>query len=170
MTDLFCSSETSSSPATTVSVKLPEFYLANLALWFLRAEAQFGIWGMSNDETKFWHIVPALDAEASNHAALIINSAKPRETYATLMTFLLKTFYLSQWECVDGSFLSPSWAIGNCRLLSTLSFLSCVSSAPRCCFNISSCVPYPTTFRMPWLLPLLPTALTWRAMMTGRMK
>lgn len=98
-------SPSSSSTALTliaaVSIKLPEFYQADPLSWFLQAEAQFGIWGITKDKTKFWHILSTLDAETSACAAQVISPAKAGEKYTELQDSLLKAFCLSCWEHAD---------------------------------------------------------------------
>lgn len=52
-----------------VSVKLPEFDASDPASWFHQAEAQFGTHSVTQDETKFWHVLAMLDAETSARAS-----------------------------------------------------------------------------------------------------
>lgn len=93
------SSVKASSPAVqAVSVKLPEFYLNDPAGWFLRAEAQFSLRGVTQDKTHFWHVLAALYAETS---ACFAGKAPQGERYSTLKAFLIKTYSPSCWERAD---------------------------------------------------------------------
>lgn len=69
------SSIASTPPVATVSVKLPEFYQANPASWFLHAEAQFGIHGIISDETKYWHVLSDLATKTPARATRVIYTA-----------------------------------------------------------------------------------------------
>lgn len=64
------------TPVAAVSIKLPEFYQADPTSWFLYTEAQFGIRGITNDETKIWHILSPLDAKTSARATRVITTTK----------------------------------------------------------------------------------------------
>lgn len=67
---------TSSAPSTaldttesiyTVSIKLPLFYKEDPTRWYDWAEAQFGIFKITDVDTKYWHVWASLDAETSSH-------------------------------------------------------------------------------------------------------
>jgi hypothetical protein len=45
---------------SAVSVKLPPFWVDNAEVWFLQAEAQFAIAGISSERTAFYHVLTAL--------------------------------------------------------------------------------------------------------------
>ena len=44
-----------------VAIKLPTFWTESPLAWFAQAEAQFAIRGIVNDDTKYYHVVSALD-------------------------------------------------------------------------------------------------------------
>ena len=48
-----------------VAIKLPIFWAQQPEVWFLQAEAQFHIRKITDDTTKFYHAVAALDQETS---------------------------------------------------------------------------------------------------------
>ena len=56
---------TAAATAAAVSVKLPTFWTTMAAAWFTQAEAQFGLRGITSDDTRYWHVVSALDAETA---------------------------------------------------------------------------------------------------------
>lgn len=74
--------------------------------WFLHADAQFGLRGVTHDETRFWQILAFLDMETSTHALRIASKAPQGERYSTLKGFLIKTY-------------SPRWELGDCILVVT---------------------------------------------------
>ena len=47
----------------TATVKLPPFYPSAEKFWFVQAESQFAVKGVTNDATKYHHIVSALPQE-----------------------------------------------------------------------------------------------------------
>lgn len=51
-----------------VYVKLPTFCTSDPLAWFQHAEAQFGVQGITTDDTKFWHVLTVLDANTSAQA------------------------------------------------------------------------------------------------------
>lgn len=140
---------------TTVSVKLPEFFQADPESWFQCAEAQFGIRAGSNDETKFWHVLAALDAETSAHTARTIFQAKTRSKYQAIKEFLIKTFSPSCWERAE-QILSLT-DLGDWRplaivnyMLSTLGDFGPEILMQQIFLKLLS-TPLPSMCRMPWL-------------------
>lgn len=80
------------SMAAAVSIKLPPFWHGSPAAWFIQAEAQFALRGITADETKYYHVVAILDTETA-HRALSILAAPPSDNkYGTLKNFLLSAF------------------------------------------------------------------------------
>ena len=47
------------------AIKLPTFWAQQPEVWFLQAEAQFHIRKITDDTTKYYHVVAALDQETS---------------------------------------------------------------------------------------------------------
>jgi len=45
------------------NVSLPEFWTDNPAVWFIQAEAQFQLKGITDRKTKFYHIVSKIPKE-----------------------------------------------------------------------------------------------------------
>lgn len=46
-----------------VSVKIPPIWKKNIKVWFLQVEAQFTTLGITNETTKFNHVVASLEAD-----------------------------------------------------------------------------------------------------------
>lgn len=47
------------------TVKLPEFWQHDLDPWFQHIEAQFNLQGITTDDTKYYHVVTALDSSTT---------------------------------------------------------------------------------------------------------
>jgi hypothetical protein len=72
-----------------VAVRLAPFWAERPALWFTQAEAQFSLAGISNERTKFYHIISQLDHKYAAEVEDIITSPPQHEPYTTLKTELL---------------------------------------------------------------------------------
>ncbi|MEE4247211.1 MAG: hypothetical protein V2I33_17500 [Kangiellaceae bacterium] len=81
-----------------VAVKLPTFWTTNATAWFAQAEAQFQLRNIVQDDTRYYYVVAALDAETSNRATLILQRPPADEKYAKLKKFLLNSFEPSEAE------------------------------------------------------------------------
>ena len=92
---------TAAATAAAVSVKLPTFWTTMAAAWFTQAEAQFGLRGITSDDTRYWHVVAALDAETATRAASILQHPPPTDRYITLKEFLVSAYELSAPERAD---------------------------------------------------------------------
>ena len=51
-----------------VSLKLPTFWTSTPTTWFAQAEAQFIVRNITNDDTKYYYVVAALDSSTANRA------------------------------------------------------------------------------------------------------
>ena len=80
-----------------VAVKLPQVWTEDLETWFLQAEAQFVIRKITEEETKFYHVVTALSADCAAKVKDIIRTP-PQEPYKALKAALLKKYEPSEHE------------------------------------------------------------------------
>ena len=69
-----------------VVIKLPTFWAQQPEVWFLRAEAQFHIHKITDDTTKYYHVVAALDQETSSRV-LDTLSAPPADNMYQYLEF-----------------------------------------------------------------------------------
>jgi hypothetical protein len=76
-----------------VAVWLPPFWTERPAAWFAQAEAQFHLAGISNELTKFYHVISQLDQQCVIEVEDIINSPPQQDPYTTFKTELVK------WLC-----------------------------------------------------------------------
>lgn len=84
-----------------VSVKLPLFWPSNPRAWFLQAEAQFTLRQITAEDTKFCHVVAALDPSIAASCTAILESAPGTERYQYLKKALTDRFQLSEEERAD---------------------------------------------------------------------
>ena len=82
---------------SAVSVKLPPFWSDKTTLWFAQAEAQFALRSITEQKTKFNHVLAILDSKTAERAMDII--AAPGDTaYDDLKARLTGAFSLSDPE------------------------------------------------------------------------
>lgn len=84
--------------ANAVGIKLPGFWTKNAAAWFAQAEAQFHVRKITQDETKYYHVIASLDAETATRASAIIQRPPGENKYDTLKRFLLSAFEPTEAE------------------------------------------------------------------------
>lgn len=61
-----------------VAIKMPPFWKTDPSIWFAQVEAQFDLSGITNETTKYNHIVSAVDTDILSQVSDIIQ--KPPET------------------------------------------------------------------------------------------
>lgn len=90
---------TAQPPSTTttssVSVKLPDFWKTDPAMWFAQAEAQFVLAGVTRDDTKFYHIIAKVDQTVLCHISDLVANPPEVDKYAAIKNRLLKRFEMS---------------------------------------------------------------------------
>lgn len=81
---------------SAVSVKLPGFWSERAAVWFVQAEAQFAVRGITSEDTKYHHVVAALDQDTATRILDLLQDPPPTDKYTAIKDRLLKTFTLSE--------------------------------------------------------------------------
>ena len=81
-----------------VSLKLPTFWTSQPQVWFAQAEAQFNLRKIVADETKYYHVLSALDQATATRLLDLINNPPDDDKYQELKDRLLQTFCLSKRE------------------------------------------------------------------------
>ena len=81
-----------------LAVKLPTFWSSQPDVWFAQVEAQFHLRRITTDETKYYHVLAALDQETATRLIDLISSPPADDKYTTLKTRLTETFGLSERE------------------------------------------------------------------------
>jgi hypothetical protein len=92
------STNTTPPEVSRVAVRLPPFWPERPDVWFLQADSQFSIAGISQEVTKFHYIVSHLDQRYAEEIDDLIASPPQHNPYTTLRTTLLKrlSFTLEQ--------------------------------------------------------------------------
>ena len=91
-------SSTATQTMAAVTVKLPTFWPQDTELWFIQAEAQFQIRGITLSATKYHHAVAALDAETASRCRDVLRAPPSESPYESLKQSLLGTFSCSEYQ------------------------------------------------------------------------
>lgn len=75
-----------------VSIRPPQFSKEKPAIWFIQMEAQFATSGITQDLTKFYHAVQALDATVLSEVSELITNPPAYGKYDALKTRILTEF------------------------------------------------------------------------------
>ncbi|GFS03142.1 Gag pol protein [Elysia marginata] len=82
----------------SIALKLPTFWVSNALAWFAQAEAQFALRNISQDETKYYHVVAALDTTTANRALSVLTSPPSTDKYNAIKSFLKSAYGLTDRE------------------------------------------------------------------------
>jgi hypothetical protein len=77
-----------------VAVRIPPFWTERPTAWFAQAEAQFHLASISNELTKFYHMISQLDQQCVTEVEDIITSPPQQDPYTTLKTELVNRLCL----------------------------------------------------------------------------
>ena len=75
-----------------VAIKLPTFWTAQPTVWFLQAEAQFNIRKVTEDSTKYYYVVSALDQTTASRITDVLQNPPDNGLYDNLKKRLLETY------------------------------------------------------------------------------
>ena len=81
--------------------KLPTFWNNDPRSWFVQVDAQFALRQITQDDTKYWHVVASLDKETASCCSPIIARTPDANKYQYLREQLIKRFDLSDEERAD---------------------------------------------------------------------
>lgn len=85
----------SSVPPTPHTMKIPRFWKENPALWFVQVVAQFDLYRINSEQTKFFSIVAELDTELLTHVSDIVLNP-PDDVYSKMKQRLIEHFSVSE--------------------------------------------------------------------------
>ncbi|KAJ8367196.1 hypothetical protein AAFF_G00324390 [Aldrovandia affinis] len=71
---------------------------ANAAVWFAQAEAQFALRGITQEDTKYYYVVAALNSSTASRVLSLLQDPPEADKYLALKQLLLETFELSEPE------------------------------------------------------------------------
>ncbi|KAJ8416183.1 hypothetical protein AAFF_G00382050 [Aldrovandia affinis] len=81
-----------------VALKLPEFWQEHATVWFAQAEAQFALRGITQEDTKYFYVVAALNSSTASRVLSLLQDPPEDDKYLALKQLLLETFELSEPE------------------------------------------------------------------------
>ncbi|XP_064485914.1 uncharacterized protein LOC135398443 [Ornithodoros turicata] len=81
---------------SAVALKLPTFWAADPVVWFGQAEAQFALRRISDQLTKFYHVVAALSPTDASEVCDLVASPPTQSPYAVLKTELIRRTSMSE--------------------------------------------------------------------------
>ena len=82
----------------SLAMKLPTFWVSNPAAWFAQAEAQFALSKITVDETKYYHVVAALDTNTATRALSALTAPPQENKIQTIKSFLSSAYGLTEEE------------------------------------------------------------------------
>ena len=77
---------------SAAAVKLPPFLLAKPRTWFRQAEAQFQVKNVTLDNTRYYHVLAALDQATQERMAAILDAVPAQGKYDYLKAAALKIY------------------------------------------------------------------------------
>lgn len=83
---------------SAVALKLPTFWASQPRAWFIQAEAQFTLRNITADDTKYYHLVAALDQQSAERLLDVLEQPPAEGKYDQLKARLLGTFGLTQQQ------------------------------------------------------------------------
>ena len=81
-----------------VTVKLPVFWTTSATAWFSQAEAKFAIRKITEADTKYYHVVSALDSATAKRAVSLLSAQPATGKYVAIKRFLTGAYQLSERE------------------------------------------------------------------------
>ncbi|XP_064485182.1 uncharacterized protein LOC135397508 [Ornithodoros turicata] len=81
---------------SAVAIKLPTFWAADPVVWFGQAEAQFALRLISDQLTKFYHVVAALSPTDASEVRDLVASPPTQSPYDVLKTELIRRTSMSE--------------------------------------------------------------------------
>lgn len=91
-------SEATQAAVNAAAVRLGTFTAEDAESWFLLAESQFGIRGVTSEETRFWHLVTSLDSATAGRLARHVANDDQNKKYTVAKKWLLKEFAIPRWK------------------------------------------------------------------------
>lgn len=83
---------------SAIAIKLPNFWVSQPRAWFTQAEAQFTLRKITEDNTKYCHLVAALDQQTAERLLDVLESPPQEGKYEKLKARLLGTFDLTEQQ------------------------------------------------------------------------
>ena len=90
--------ESDSDSEMPATVKLPEFWPTQAALWFIRADAEFDQKSITTEKTKHSYVVSSLPVEVAARVKDALISPDDTEPYTALRKRLMDTYTLNDYQ------------------------------------------------------------------------
>ena len=118
-----------------VAFKAPQFWATNAKAWFLRLEAAFATHHppITQDLTKFQHVVTLLDSAAARRVQAVMENPPLTDKYETLKSALLNAFEATQLQ-KDCALLSMN-GLGDRKPSELLQHMKSQNTDPRTLFR-----------------------------------
>ncbi|XP_064470046.1 uncharacterized protein LOC135384790 [Ornithodoros turicata] len=78
------------------AVRLPPFFSQQPQLWFVQAEAQFALAGITTETRKYYHVISVLPPDISLEVSDLLLHPSPTEPYTALKTALVERTMASE--------------------------------------------------------------------------
>lgn len=91
----------STQELNAVAIKLPTFWTTQPNVWFTQAEAQFHIKKVTEDSTKYYYVISALDQATASRIIHVLTNPPANGKYDNLKEKLLETFGLTRRDRAD---------------------------------------------------------------------
>ena len=95
------------------SVKLPEFWQSDPAAWFQHVEALFHLRRITEDDSRYFLVVAALDQHSTRRVMQLLRDPPRHGKYAALRQLLLRRYSLSAAERADKMLSLPGLGDGS---------------------------------------------------------
>lgn len=92
------STASTESQVSHLSVKIPPLWKSNIKLWFVQVESNFALAKITNDLTKYNHLIASIDPETLSTVSDILFTPPATDKYETLKTRLIAEFSASETE------------------------------------------------------------------------
>ncbi|CAL9696567.1 unnamed protein product [Knipowitschia caucasica] len=101
-TDASSSASAAAAPAVfAATIRLPDFWQNDPEPWFQHVDAQFHLRGITTDDTKYFHVVAALDSATTRRLMGLLRDPPAANKYEALKRALLQLYQLSDMERAD---------------------------------------------------------------------
>ena len=81
-----------------VSLMLPSFRTSTPTTWFAQVEAHFIVRNITNNDTKYYYVVAALDPSTANRAKSLLAAPPTSNKYDAIKKLLTSAYELSNYE------------------------------------------------------------------------
>ncbi|XP_063359918.1 uncharacterized protein LOC134649134 [Cydia amplana] len=88
--------ERSSAAVDRLTMRLPPFWAEDAEVWFAQVEAQFAVWGVKADSTKYFQVIRELDPKTAREVRDIITKPPETDKYEKLKKQLIDRLSTSQ--------------------------------------------------------------------------